>query len=126
MKLEADKLRTVLLEVETILPNTTEDGRNFVEDITNKHGFDRNELIEYLLILREANLIRATFNSMDQIGGKLPGSIGGLTYNGHEFINKVRDNRVWDKVKNFLNSTGTGVSIEVIKNVATKALESII
>lgn len=104
MTLQPDCIRDILLAVEscdfgvrlsldslqTALPQYTEE-----------------ELWYTILKLHEADLLDATVVRM--MGMKMPGikSINDLTYNGHEFLNAVRGDKTWDKVKDVAKTAGT-------------------
>lgn len=46
-----------------------------------------------------------------------PIAVERMTWDGHEFLETVRDNQVWQKTKGYLKSVG-GVGIDVLKDVA--------
>lgn len=43
---------------------------------------------------------------------------------GHEFLNSIRGEKVWDKVKSFSKNAGS-TSLEIIKNIAISTATSI-
>jgi hypothetical protein len=65
-----------------------------------------------LKLLNEAGFIEGA-----ELKGRhfLPGRI---TWQGHEFLNSVRDPKIWSETKKTLREFSDGVSLEVIKSVA--------
>lgn len=50
--------------------------------------------------------------------------VGSLTWIGHEYIEKIRDNTVWDKTKTIITDKGLPMAIDVIKNVSTSIISA--
>ncbi len=48
--------------------------------------------------------------------------VDSLTWEGHDFLDAVRSNSIWDKTKNILKEKGLGMSFEIIKKIAIKLL----
>ena len=51
-------------------------------------------------------------------------SISGLTWEGHEWLELVRSQAIWNEVKSVLLDNGGALSFELTKNVATKLLRA--
>jgi hypothetical protein len=45
-----------------------------------------------------------------------------LTWNGHDFLNSIKNNTVWEKVKKVLVSKGISATIEIAKAIASKII----
>ena len=43
-----------------------------------------------------------------------------LTWQGHEFIGKVKDERVWERVKNIVASKGGALTFDVVSEIAKR------
>jgi hypothetical protein len=77
-------------------------------------------LAEYLEILIEAGLL----------DGKVIGSepvafaIRRLTWEGHDFIEKARNDTTWNKVMGQAKKHGGAVTLAILKGLLTKAAES--
>lgn len=50
----------------------------------------------------------------------------GLTWKGHEFLDAIRNESVWSKVKSKLAAAGGSLPIEVIKTLAIETAKSIV
>jgi hypothetical protein len=67
----------------------------------------------------EADLIDA--NIIDYDSGIADIIYLGLTYEGHQFLDNVRDNKIWSKTKAILSKIG-GASLKIISSVATSQI----
>jgi hypothetical protein len=47
-----------------------------------------------------------------------------LTWTGHEFLDTIRSNTIWTKIKKFVNDKGADLSVEAIKLAASSVLAS--
>ncbi|CAI2579092.1 hypothetical protein AKUH4B412M_04730 [Apilactobacillus kunkeei] len=125
MKLNHDCTRECLLFLEqelelnkSIDPADVINSLNYTEDITSYS----------LQKLREANYIVGGVNiSYDFYGnGTVENTpIKDITWEGHEYLNTVRDNRVWKKTKDITSSLKS-VSLSMMKTVATQVLVGIL
>lgn len=125
MKLNHDCTRECLLFLEqeleleqSIDPNDVINNLNYPEEITSYA----------LQKLREANYIVGGINiNYDFYGNgmKVNTPIKDITWEGHEYLDTVRDNRVWKKTKNITSSLKS-VSLSMMKTVATQVLVGIL
>lgn len=46
-------------------------------------------------------------------------SVGSLTWEGHDFLDKIRENTIWNRTKKKIKENALPFTIEVIKSVAT-------
>ena len=49
-----------------------------------------------------------------------------LTWEGHEFLDSIRNDTVWEKTKAVFKEKGIAMSVDLVKGVATKAALSIL
>lgn len=126
MKLNYDCLRALLLvlEKELVMEDDLIYPQVSLNEILEKMpDFSKADIVYTSVIAEEAGLIEANIISADN------GIIGciylGLSYEGHQFLDTVRDNKVWKKTKNTISKVG-GASFEIIKSVAAFALESLL
>lgn len=125
MKLNHDCTRECLLFLEqelelnqSIDPVDVINSLNYTEDITSYA----------LQKLREANYIVGGVNiSYDFYGNGILEltPIKDITWEGHEYLDTVRDNRVWKKTKDITSSLKS-VSLSMMKTVATQVLVGIL
>jgi len=126
LKLNYDCLRKILLSIEKNLE--WDDSLNyyilnlnfFVQELKE---FSKPEIAYALKMGIEANLIEGLVNDCDSC--ILDIVCYGLTYEGHQFLDTVRENKIWEKTKKILSSIG-GASLSVITSVATDCLTGFI
>ena len=112
MRLDMDLFRDLLIAIEN-KPLREKDlsTRDFVK-ITGK---TEDEIIYHLHLLNDASFfigipIRAI--KMDDF------RVERLTFSGHEYLNNIRDNSIWQKTKEKLMAVGSSASVEIIGQVA--------
>lgn len=124
MKLDAECVRSVLLELEekplgVYLPDD-------LSESFSKYGMEN---VEYAILkLNEAGYIRAgiseTLSGDYEIFGILD-----ITFNGHEFLNSIRSPSVWERLKDSTLDGGTAclkvvgdIAVEILKEIAKEKL----
>lgn len=124
MKLDAECVRSVLLELEekplgVYLPDD-------LSESVSKYGMEN---VEYAILkLNEAGYIRAgiseTLSGDYEIFGILD-----ITFNGHEFLNSIRSPSVWERLKDSTLDGGTAclkvvgdIAVEILKEIAKEKL----
>lgn len=120
MKLDIDCVRDILLELEQ-LPLGCYTPNNFLSSI-KKHGIDD---VEYCLAkLKETGYINADIRQY-QSGQYDYYGIYDMTFSGHQFLEKIRDNKVWAKTKTVAGHVGS-MAFDVITQIATSVITEII
>lgn len=125
MKLNPDCMRDILfyLEEHLCISENLEFEEISVYDLTPHLDYSIQELTNTLIVLNEAGyIICARCNGSDCIDSL---DVCRITYDGYQFIETIRPESVWTKVK----STGKYIgsfSIDVITQVATSVLTSMI
>lgn len=125
MKLNPDCMRDILFYLEEHLSISEE--LEFEEismyDLAQHLDYPIQEIANTLVILDEAGYIISVRNDNDDRIADL--DVYRITYDGYQFIETIRPEPVWEKVK----STGKHIgsfSIDVITRVATTVLTSMI
>lgn len=111
MKRDWELVRLILLEIEKIPPN----GMLFPQQIK---GFPPEVVSYHFKILKEAKLIVADCDYWCVAKS--------LTWEGHEFLDRIRENSVWNKVGEMAVKKGLALSFEVIKELSKIAIKQII
>ena len=118
MKLNPDCIRDTLLKIEDF-PFLSDDlalrrmeGKDFY---SLNEKYSTQDVVYTLIKLEEANLIKA---SIQFAGGKLFSlSISALTFPGHEYLSKIKDQEKWNKVKT-IGSKVEDFSLSAIEKIA--------
>ncbi len=112
MKRDMDLIRQILLEVEKLPPFLSYDEiprfkiPDYTPDVVSYH----------IKIMTEKGLIESVF---DNRGNFIPTEI---TWEGHDFLEAIRDDVRWGKVKSTMGKVG-GFAYEVVKSVAISFME---
>jgi hypothetical protein len=107
MKLDHDILRELLLKVER-----EQDSPEWEEYIGSKD--------EYLRFYAVSKLIEGGFLKADSVPGTEPDEefwrVTEITYDGHEFLETIRDSRIWKATKDAAQKGGA-TSVEILFNI---------
>ena len=120
MKLDFDCIRDVLLTVESkaeITDRFTYKGVKLNEVIAELPQYSSQDVFYTAQKLEEAKLITIYRESGLRLAPN-DFSIVDITYEGHQYLNSVRDNSVWSKVK----SSAKSLTIPVVTKIAEKIL----
>lgn len=116
MKRNWDLVRKILLKLE----QKADDSELSSENI---RGYDRITVSYHYKPLSQAGLIEVVdTSSIDEDDY----SALSLTWQGHEFLDKVRNDSVWNKVKSTVQSKSLDLSFDVIKQVATATISAML
>ncbi|WP_417279242.1 DUF2513 domain-containing protein [Celeribacter sp.] len=99
----------------------------FIEDDNDVHGrailagnaFFNAEDSYQIQLLQQAGFIQVGPISM---GSGMP-SWGSVTFEGHDYLDAIRDEGIWSKTKNAVAETGGSASIEIVKALAVGFLK---
>lgn len=111
MKRDMDLVRLILLKIEEDYVSTA------LYDL-KIDGYDKETIAYHCKILHEAGFIsdysaKYASNELYLFG------VGSLTWEGHELLDKVRDNSRWANIKSIIKGKALPFSIDVLKSVAT-------
>lgn len=120
MKLNYDCVRDVLLYLENNL--SLNNSITFPSDIKESLllKYSKDDVIYTVKILLNKKLILGDDN-FNYSTGMYTANIESLSFDGHSFLDNIRDNQVWSKSKKIL-SAFKSVSIEIISQVATNVI----
>lgn len=111
MKRNMDLVRLILLEIE-------EQYRSTALYNLRIEGYDTETIAYHCKILHEAGLIdsyRARYadNMLCSFG------VGALTWEGNDYLDKVRDDSVWRKTKDVITQKGLPLILDTVKTIST-------
>lgn len=135
MKRDMDLIRVILMDIEG---NDNINGKFTISDADfGATGADRTALQYHLRLLMDAgyiegkDLLQSGKNDPRMDVHKMlveegtPIMITRMTWDGHDFLDTVRDSKVWEKTKEALKGVG-GVGIDTIKDVAKEIGKTVI
>lgn len=86
-------------------------------------GFSVEEVAYHCKILHEAGLV-SSYKAKYADGHIIFFSVGSLTWDGCEFLDKIRSDTVWDKTKDVVKKKGLPLVLDVVKEVASAVISS--
>lgn len=78
--------------------------------------YSKQDIAYTIILLEEAGYIKAFINYYDDAIGYL--CITRLTYSGHEFLDSIRPDSIWKKIKHHISTIGN-VSLPVIQSLGS-------
>jgi hypothetical protein len=114
-----DTIREILTRLEEINPMESH------LELTSFSAERAAEISYHMELLIEAGLVEGQMTKY--IGRKISAFfVSRLTWSGHEFLDAIRSNTVWEKTKKTIVSKGLALTFDLIKSVATDVAGSII
>ena len=116
MKRDMELVRKVLFAIE----EQCEDEPLYNLEI---EGYSMNAVAYHCKILHDAGFVSDydagySDNQLEMFG------VGALTWNGCEFLEKIRQDTVWNKTKDIIKTRGLSMGLDVIKDVASNVITS--
>lgn len=124
MKLNHDCIRDLLLYLEENLNlgSFLNISSEFNEDVLS--SYSANDLIYTAQKLLEANYINAEI--MHFMGTNIPSvRIRSITYQGHQFLDNIRDDGVWKETKKIASKVSSA-SIKILSDIAAQVISNIL
>jgi len=75
--------------------------------------YDPKTIAYHCSILHDAGLIDDFNKLFDEFG------VGRLTWEGHEFIDKIRNDNTWNKTTTIMKEKGLPFALDVVKQIAS-------
>lgn len=111
MQRNMDLVREILLAIEAEYVDTA------IIDL-EIDGYDMNTVAYHCKILKDAYLI-SNYKGLYGDNRLLNFYVGNLTWEGHEFLDKIRIVTVWDKTKETIATHGLPLALDVIKTISS-------
>lgn len=112
-----DIIRKILIEIESL---PTEDS---VFSSNELQGVDAEAVAYHMRLLLEAQLIVG--GCRNAVGPPFCHA-GRLTWEGHEFLDKIKNETLWRQIKATARTKGVDLSFTVIKDLAKALIASVI
>lgn len=107
MKRNWDLVRKILLLLEELPDTASCLSSNEVE------GFHEDDVAYHIYMMKQAGLIEAVCNETLSEGMFCVAKM--LTWEGQEFLSKIRQQSAWNKVKGLIKNKGLDLSYEALK-----------
>lgn len=118
MKRDMDLCRKILLKIEETNTSTA------IYDLSID-GYTKEQVAYHCKILHEAGFIdgyKAPYGDNELVFF----CVGSLTWAGNEYLDKIRDDTIWGKIKVTVREKGLPLTIDVIKNLASSIITSML
>jgi hypothetical protein len=114
-----DTIRAILLKLETAETAHTTLTQGQVE------GVAPQEAGYHMMLMNDAGLIEASIIKSSTGDGAIDTAIARrLTWDGHEFLDKIRDPSMWGKIKSKLKEKSLDLTFDTIKSAAAVVVKS--
>lgn len=118
MKRDWELVRQILLALEGLGDS------NGVVTAGDIKGYDAENVNYHMRLLNEAGLIQA--DVMEPLGASVTCFANRLTWEGHQFLDNIRDNTLWNRVKATIREKGLEISFDTIKFAAPTVLRKML
>lgn len=123
MRLNQDCVRDMLLEFEEVLTLDDHLFLNNIKEMKCVEKFGEDNVIYTIFKLTEAGYITSTHKYTSDVLYFL--CVSSITWDGHQFLDNIRDNKVWKKTKD-IASGFSSVSISMISDIASNVLSQLL
>lgn len=87
-------------------------------------GYTMEQIAYHCSILYDAGMVHSYKGSYGS-GELYAFGVGRLTWEGHEFLDKIRSDTIWNKTKDVIAKHGLPMVIDVVKDIATSIISSV-
>jgi hypothetical protein len=122
MQRNMDLVRTILMRMENSTPAHDRPGFGIL-------GFSQLEIGYHVYIMMQEGLIEGSDVTSTASAGVPQGLATRLTWNGHEFLDLVRDQERWNKAKAIIAKVGSApisVWIKVLTDLLLQSVEAVV
>lgn len=122
MKRDMELVRDILIQVEE-----HDSRRPFQLTIEEGSKFTQDEMNYHLQLMINAGLIEGKAQSF--MGGGVLIHIRGLTWQGHDFLDAARNDKVWEKAEETAESKGLdlrSLPLEVVKDFLVESAKALV
>lgn len=117
MKRNMDLIRDILLSIEELPSGGPH------QTLSVQGDWNGDEVTGHLRLVRNAGLVDG---KIEFYGDDILLAIYGLSNEGHDLLDSIRDDQVWEKTKSEVGKVGGSVAIETLKAVATAVAAKIL
>jgi DNA-binding transcriptional ArsR family regulator len=115
-----DTVRTILLKLEAAETAHTTVTLNQVD------GIAPQEVGYHMMLLKDAGLIEANILESSTDDAIAMALARRLTWEGHEFLDKIRDPSLWGKIKSMVKEKGLDLTFDTIKAAAATIIKNML
>ncbi|MGZ8937476.1 MAG: DUF2513 domain-containing protein [Halobacteriota archaeon] len=118
MKRNWDTIREILIKTEELVVGSDLSPNDFAPE-------RRDEISYHVKLLEESGLVKASI--IEYLGdSSIHFDIERLTWSGHEFLDAIRDDSVWKKIKKIASEKSVAMLFDVLKGVAITIIKNLV
>lgn len=119
LKRDMDLIRKILLAIE----EKYEPGMKAIsEHKFHVYGYDYTTICEHCHLLYQKGFVNS-YMPIRFAGEGTSCHVGNITYEGYDFLEAIRDEKVWNKVKDTISKENLPSDIGTIKAIANKVID---
>lgn len=118
MKRDMDLIRKILLKVESTVGNT-------IVYNPEIEGYSYEQVTYHCSILYEGGYI-SKYGKLEGSGEIEEFGVGRLTWEGHDLLDKIRSDTVWNKTKETIINQGLPMVVDVVKDISTSVISAMV
>jgi len=89
------------------------------------YGYDKKTIAYHCDLLYQAGLVKA-YKGQYADDELYSFGVGALTWEGHDYLDKIRNDKVWNKTKSVINDRGLPLIIETVKEIASAIISNMV
>lgn len=118
MKRDWELIRKIMLAIEDLASTQQQVGEGDIK------GYAPEVVSYHIMLLGQASLVKASCHKA--LGSNVVCNASHLTWQGHEFLDKIRNQSMWNKTLMVLRDKGLDLSFDTIKAAAASVATSLI
>lgn len=129
MKRNMDLVRALLLQIEEMSAEELSESMAVapIKPVGRLEDYTQNQIHYHMRLLHRADFIDASFHNPPSAPlGIERAKANRLTYQGHDLLDSIRDETVWERTKSRIQATTGTASVAVIKQVATQITQAML
>lgn len=118
MKRDMELIRKILFKIEDTVDNVAKYNLEI-------EGYSMDQVAYHCSILYEGGYIYAY---EAQYGGNVIYSfgVGRLTWEGHDFLDKIREDTIWKKTKETISYKGLPFAFDIVKSISAEIITGVV
>lgn len=118
MKRDMELIRKILFKIEDEVNNVA------VHNIKIEE-YSMQQVAYHCALLREGGYIY-DYNGYYGDGELYSFGVGRLTWKGHDFLDNIREDNVWNKTKETISSKGLPFAFDIVKSVSSNIISALV
>ena len=114
MKRDMDLCRKILFAIEEQYVDTALHNLQIPE-------YTMEQVAYHCKILKEAGLI-TNYKALFASNHIVDFGVGSLTWEGHDFLDKIREDTIWNKTKGLIKNKALPMTLDVVKEIASAVI----